>query len=248
MWCSPTWRPQRGDLAVGVLAQRGRVVAVVSDLRRDTGRRRSGHEWLPATDEPTRTPLLAGLSVGTGVRRTLLVANPSELDAVVAVRLSGTTGTFTPTGTPSLTVAPGAVGVLALPTSSAGRPGAVRLSSDVPVLAAVRSTRAGDDAYAGPADRLRGPALAPVLGGTTTTVRVTAASATANTRAGTGATVRLVAHDAGGSTVATTTLRPGPGATLGWSPPASAAYVVLDPVGPVAAAVAYAGAAWPRCP
>ena len=90
--------PQTDDLAIDVRTSRGRVVAAVDDsfARRPSGR--PGQEWLAGTDLPSRTLRLAGLPADLRLAARLLVANPSDLEAVVDVRVAGRSGTFTPDG------------------------------------------------------------------------------------------------------------------------------------------------------
>ena len=72
--------------------------------------------------------------------RTLLVANPSTLEAAVDVGVSGASGTFTPTGLAPVTVAPGTIkSVDVSRVVPAGEPSGIRLRSRVPVVASLRS-------------------------------------------------------------------------------------------------------------
>ncbi len=75
----------------GVHTARGRVVAAVDDgfsaKPSDAARATSG---CAGTDLPSRTLRLAGLPARAAGSSTLLVANPSELEAVVEVRVAGT--------------------------------------------------------------------------------------------------------------------------------------------------------------
>ena len=228
--------PRTDELALVVRAERGRVVATVDDTLRGSATARRGQEWLPGTRAPARTLVLAG-APAQAARRTLLVANPTDREAVVEVRLSGRGGAFTPTGFDPVSVAPGTLravdltGVLA----RAGDQPAVLLRSSQPVTASLRSRVGSDLSYATAVDALTGPAAAPVPGGLRVGVTLTAAARATG--------VRLTAYDARGGQRGGTTLHLGPSATGAWTPPAGTAYVLVRPsrAGSVSGAVAYTG-------
>jgi Family of unknown function (DUF5719) len=232
--------PGADDLALGVHATRGRVVASVTDAVRTRSGAPAGREWLPGVERGSRTLWLAGVpaagNLRTGVARTLLVANPSELEAVVDVAVSDTSGTFTPTGVHDLAVAPGALARVDLTRALGDEPVAVRLRSGVPVLASLRCTQAGDESYAVPATALTGPAAAPVVPGVDATVELTA---------GTGAAARaeVAAYGAGGRRLGGAIVAVPVGGTTSWHAPPRAAYLVVTPAsrGAVQGAVAYVG-------
>jgi hypothetical protein len=230
--------PQTDDLAVEVRTSRGRVVASVTDSFTRTAGAQPGQEWLAATDLPSRTIRLAGLPAGSS-SSTLFVANPSDLEATVDVRIAGKSGTFAPTGLDTISVAPGAIQEVdlgrVLPKKEAV---ALRLRSRVPVVAAVRVTDGDDHAYATPVSPLVGPAAAPVVPGVETTVQLTAGALASK--------VAVVAYDAEGDRVDGTTLDVDATATATWSPKKGAAYLVVTPstgtgAGTVHGAVSYAG-------
>ena len=232
--------PQTDDLALSVHAERGRVVASMIDSRRTGPTARPGQEWLAGTEAPSRTLRLAGVP-GRAARRTLLVANPSGLEAVVDLRVSGSSGTFTPTGLEPVTVAPGTVRSLDLTRALArtvrrGEPVALLLTSERPVLASLRSTVGGDETLAPAVVPLTGPAAAAVVPGARATVRLSAGS--------TAARVHVTAYGARGRRLDATTLSLRPATTSGWSPEPGAAYVVASPARPgtVSGAVGYASA------
>jgi hypothetical protein len=232
--------PETDDLALEVHAVRGRVVASVADTLRRGATGPSGQEWLPSATRAARTVWMAGLPEVTE-RRTLLLANPSDLEAVVEVAVSGTSGTFTPTGDHTVTVAPGAVTSLDLTRVVTGRrPVVVRLRSGRPVLAAFRSVGAHDHSVAGPVEPLTGPAGQDRRGGAVATVQVTAPRGRA--------VARVTAYDDQGRRLDGTKVSPGAGATVTWTPrptggqAGAGAYVMVTPErGQVQGAVAYAG-------
>ena len=232
--------PQTDDLAVEVRASRGRVVASVTDSfaaqpsAKPTDR--PGQEWLAATERPSRTVQLAGLPAASS-SSTLLVANPSDLEATVDVRVAGKAGTFAPTGLDTITVAPGAIEAVdvgsVLPKKE---PVALQLRSRVPVVASVRVADGADHAYATPVSPLLGPAAAPVVPGVDTTVQLTAGAVATE--------ASVVAYDAEGARVDGTTLSIDATATATWSPGKGADYLVVTPStggGTVRGAVSYTG-------
>ena len=69
---------------VAVEASRGRVAAAVSDRVADGPAAPDGVEWLPSTEVPSRVVRLSGVPAGSR-DRTLLVGNPSDLEALVEI-------------------------------------------------------------------------------------------------------------------------------------------------------------------
>ncbi|MGH3444045.1 MAG: DUF5719 family protein, partial [Nocardioidaceae bacterium] len=234
--------PQSGDLALHVQANRGRVVASVRDEFAPHAAGARGHEWLPAATRTSRVVRLAGLPA-TAAQRTLLLANPSDLEAIVEVRVSGRSGTFSPTGLEHVTVHPGALRSIDLGRALHGHePTAVRLSSRVPVTATVRSvSRGGDTSYATPVAPLSGPAAAPVLRKGHSTVQLSGGTVPAR--------ARVVGYDAQGRRVAETQVDLAPGATRGWTADPKAAYVVVtSEKGSVYGALTYRGGGISQAP
>jgi hypothetical protein len=227
--------PQTDELSLGVTASRGRVLAAVSDGFAPRLGAAQGREWLRGDVTPSRRVRLAGLP-GKADARTLLVANPSDSEAVVDVEVAGSGGRFVPAGLKTQTVPPGAVASIDLDKSiGKGEPTALRLRSQVPVLGSVRTVLGGDTTYAPQVLPLTGPAAAPVVAGATSTVQLTAGAQKAS--------AEVVAYDERGNEVATTTLKVPATATAGWSPrKKGAAYLVVTPLtGSVNGAVVYQG-------
>ncbi|HET7385264.1 MAG TPA: DUF5719 family protein [Nocardioidaceae bacterium] len=228
--------PQTGDLALHVHANRGRVVASMRDefAAHTAGAR--GREWLPAVSRASRVVRLAGLPARAETRR-VLIANPSDLEAIVTVRVSARSGTFSPTGLEHVTVGPGQLRSVSLDPALHGHdPTAVQLTSRVPVTATVRSvSRGGDTSYAAEVLPLSGPAVAPVLGKGHSTVQISGGS-------GAAASAQVVAYDADGRRVGGTRIDLDPGATRSWTADPKAAYVVVTPEqGRVYGALSYRG-------
>lgn len=225
--------PQGEDLAVNVVASRGRVVAGLSDSYAPEFGSEPGTEWLPDQASASRVVRLAGLPRRAD-EHVLVVANPSGREALVAVEVSGESGSFTPTDVAQVRVPPGAVVSTPVTEAVPGGAAAVTLRSPVPVTATVRSTAGGDTSYAGSVRALAGPAVAAVPDRLRSSVQLTGGEQ--------GGTAGIVAYDAAGAQVGATTLRLDPGATSAWSPAGRAAYVVVEPrEGRVHGAVAYAG-------
>lgn len=230
--------PQTDDLALSVHTSRGRVVAAVDDSFSPKPSSPAGQEWLAGTDLPSRTVRLSGLPATSG-SSTLLVANPSDLEAVVDVRVAGRSGSFAPSGLEPITVAPGAVERVDLGSVlPKNEPVALRLRSRVPVVASVRVTDGDDHAYATAVTPLVGPAAAPVLEGADSSVQLTAGAVASK--------VTLTAYDEKGARVDSTELTVSATATAVWSPKKGAAYVVVTPStvqgnGTVHGAVTYSG-------
>lgn len=232
--------PQSDELMINVAASQGRVVAAVSDEFAHSPGATAGSEWLPAQALPSRVLRLAGLPEKAD-SRTLLVANPADREAVVDVRVAGTSGLFAPAGLDQVSVPPGAVVATDLTKSFGTAVGAVRLRSQVPVVAGVRSVSGSDSSYAASVTPLSGPAAAPVVAGARTTVLVTAGELRAR------ASVR--AYDADGTEVASKDLVLEPTATAAWSPGDKATYLVLTPGrGSVSGAVSISGRGLSQAP
>ncbi|HSV38775.1 MAG TPA: DUF5719 family protein [Nocardioidaceae bacterium] len=210
--------PQNDELAIRVHASRGRVVAAVSDRFAETPAAEPGFEWLPSQIEPARILRLSGVPAGSRFR-TLLVANPSDLEAVVTVELAGPSGRVLSPDLNQLSVDPGAL--LAVDLSAlADENVAVRLVSDLPVVAVLRSVvQGGDIVYAGPAQALTTIAGLPVIG--RSTVHLTAL--------GEAARATVTAYSVEGESVGGTTISLDAHATDTWKAPRLAAYVVVEP-------------------
>lgn len=224
--------PQNDELVVGVTAERGRVVASLVDAFSPDAGGEPGLDWLDGHARPSRVVRLSGLPQHAS-GRTLLVANPSDSEAVLSIRVSGADGAFVPTGLERQRVPPGAVRTIDL-GRAVGQNEAVQVQvrSQVRVLAAVRSVVAGDTAYAAAVAPLSGPAVAPLppAGGT---VQVSAG--------GLPGKVAVTAYDANGKQVATRELDVAASATDSWNV-RKGAYVVVEPLaGRVSGAVVYRG-------
>ncbi|WP_310964407.1 DUF5719 family protein [Nocardioides terrisoli] len=142
--------PSVGDLAVHVSASRGLVTASAAEVWSASVIEKPANDWV--TDQPgaSRSATLVGLAASPR-RATVLIANPAQKEAIVQLALVGRNGTFAPARDASVRVPPSTVLPVDLGAVARSRPMAVRLSSQVPVAATVRTTRGLDEAYAGSA-------------------------------------------------------------------------------------------------
>jgi hypothetical protein len=227
--------PQTEELAVHVEASRGRVVAGLADAFATSPAATPGHEWVPAQPEAARVVRLAPLPRRAD-RRTLVLANPTDREALVDVEVSGEGGAFAPTDVAQVRVPPGSVVSADLDQVVGDDASAVVLRSPVPVTATVRSADGADVSYAAAVPVLTGPAVAVLAGGTRADLHLTAGDD--------GATATVTAYTADGGEVESAELELPPTATLAWSPEGATDYLVVTPgEGSVAGGVALAGSA-----
>ncbi|MUN36592.1 hypothetical protein GNZ18_08280 [Actinomadura sp. NEAU-AAG5] len=128
------------DLALHVHTTGGRVAA---SLRARIGEKK-GIEWVPPSPAPSAAQVVPGVPGGSGERR-LVVAVPGDADARVRVRVVTPDGEFTPRGQDVVEAPAGTVTPVDLGLS--GRPAAVRVVADRPVIAGFAATRGGDVGY-----------------------------------------------------------------------------------------------------
>jgi hypothetical protein len=118
-------------IALNVTTSVGQVAAAI----RESGSARGSGIWLPATQAPARHLVIPGLPRARGTRE-LYIAVPAGSDpAEVKVTAVTPTGSYQPTGGNGLPLLGGSVTPIALPSTS-GVPGALSISSSVPVVAA----------------------------------------------------------------------------------------------------------------
>ena len=169
--------------------------------------------------------------------RTLLVANPSDLEALVDLEVSGSRGSFVPSGFETLSVPPGAVRAVDVTDLLTGKEAtSVRLRAQVPVVASVRSVVGDDASYSTAVVPLDDPAAVPALGGSTTTVQLSAGAG--------GATARVAGYSSTGRSTGEDEVTVDPASTTTWTPGKGTAYVVVTPLtGNVYGAATYSGRA-----
>lgn len=154
--------PDRELLAVHVDATGGQVAAALRVVRTD-GRIPLGTDWVPPGEAPARELVVPGLPAGPG-RRTLLVSNPGRQDALVQVELTTDDGQLVPEGLEAVPVPAGTTVAQDLSEPLAQTPAAVRVRSDVPVLAGAEVVDRQDGpvrerSYAAAVPALTGPVL-----------------------------------------------------------------------------------------
>lgn len=190
--------PDQPQLAVVVRATAGRVTAGVRDTWVD-GLESLGFDWVPPSASPATRVVVPGVSGGSGPRL-LQVLAPGELDTRVGLRLLTPTGAITPTGFEEIEVTAGSVHSVDLAEVTGAEVSAVELTSDEPVVAAVRvaTITAGAPQVAAPAE----------MAYTSGTPALDGPAVATDVRAGDGWTGRLVltAADDGGSSARTPAL------------------------------------------
>ncbi len=99
--------PDRSELTVHVTVTRGRLGASMVNRIADD---RSYADWLPPQAEPASSTVLLGLAAGRGERQ-LVVANPSDDQARVQIKVIGSDSTFAALGLDELSIPPQSVSV-----------------------------------------------------------------------------------------------------------------------------------------
>ena len=118
-------------VALNVTTSVGQVVAAVRESRSV----HDGGGWLPATQAPARHLVIPGLPRAGGTRK-LYIAVPGSAAAQVKITAVTARGSYQPTGGTGIDLLGGSAVAIPLP-SLGGVPGAIRISSSVPVAAAV---------------------------------------------------------------------------------------------------------------
>jgi hypothetical protein len=130
-------------ITVKVRANVGRVAAIARDLRSDEDATPTGADWHPASVLPARVQVIPAIPGGPGVRR-LIISNPGDRRAEAGIEIMGPEGPFAPVDANEVTIEAHSVAHLDISGGLAGQIGSVRVTSEQPVLTAVRSERAGD--------------------------------------------------------------------------------------------------------
>jgi len=158
-------------VALHVRTSVGRLVAGL----RETKRASQPGGWLPVSQPPARSVILPGLPASAG-SRDLYVAVPGSGNAQVKLTAVTAKGSYHPTGGSGIDLPGGSAVMVALP-SLAGVASAIKLTSNVPVAAAIRVSG--------------GPAGAPGVF-TAASAPVQEQGVVADTPSGSGETTRLV--------------------------------------------------------
>jgi hypothetical protein len=150
-------------LAVQVMLTRGQVAAALHDTDAP-GIDIHGSDWMTPAARPTRRVIIPGLP-DHATDRKLEVLVPGDTDAIVHVRLLGKDNDFAPVGADTLEVRAGQVGEYDLSKVDPNGAYTAVLTSDQPLVAAVRSVGlargASDLAWATAASALNTPAAVP---------------------------------------------------------------------------------------
>jgi len=210
--------PAVGDLAVSVTATRGLVATTAADRFAPGVVGKAVQEWLPGQSLPSTAVTLAGLPTKPD-RASLVVVNPRQVDTIVSVEVIGATGTFTPKDVPPLTVAPGSVATMSIGSIFNGEPLAVRVTSDQPVTAAVRTVTGGDVAFATGVRPIRGATALAVPSG---------AGQLVLSSAGPASSVQLIAYAASGKQLLERSVDIPKASSVGTTLPSGTRYVRLD--------------------
>ena len=219
--------PRRDELAIEVVASRGRIGASVLDRYDEVGAPELTEDWLPGRAEPATESLLMGLAPGQG-RRTLVVANGTDSEVRAEVRVVTADSVFAPEGAPEIRIAPQSVERVSLSSvlgskTAEGATG-VLVSASGPVTATLRSVVAGDLSHAVAGDVLDGPAtvLLPA-GGKAVTKTVELAGA------GRAGSVSVVSRSASGEELDTARVDIAPDQGVSVKLPAGAVSVTVTP-------------------
>ncbi|HET7174350.1 MAG TPA: DUF5719 family protein [Nocardioidaceae bacterium] len=233
--------PSRAALTLHVIATTGRVAAAVrtTSLRGITP---VGSEWVPPAAQPAPRALV-GPAPGGRLHRQLVVTNPGDRQAVVSLRFAERAGTFTSTKVRDLSIPPGGVVTRNIEPALGTAAGALRLTSNVAVTAAVvETTEHGprDFAIAPASVAIGPPAVVPLPRGLHAVLTLVDAG-----ERGTG--VKLTAFGARGRQLAQQQLALPAGSTRSWRPGKlqGARYLVVSPSAgsSVYGVVAYSSAA-----
>lgn len=146
-----------GAASVLVESSAGRVAATLRQ-RLWQGTTPLGSDWIPPTAAPATELVMPGIVGGAGVRE-LVLTNPGDRTASVEVELLGGTGRAALPGTENLELAAGATRSVELSPGLAGQVAGLRVTSEQPIVAAVRQTSSADPATQDPAWTAALPAI-----------------------------------------------------------------------------------------
>ncbi len=152
--------PDRRQLGVGVEVVQGQVSSALH-LAEINGR---GADWIEGLVRPARRLVIPGISAEATDRKLFLFA-PGDSDGIVKVRMLGVDNEFAPAGADVVELRAGEVRELDLDKADPGRALTAEVTSDVPIVAAVRTIAkigsGSEQAWAGPSAELSGPTVVP---------------------------------------------------------------------------------------
>ncbi|MBF4161856.1 DUF5719 family protein [Nocardioides acrostichi] len=231
--------PKREELALHVVAARGRIAASLVDSFRTIGGGRTSDtsDYLSGQSTPADSSVMLGVPEdprGAAV----LVANPGDSSLQVQVNVVTAQSTFQPRSLDPVVVPPHtlrrvAVGALLRSKPARGALG-LQVEASAPVVASFRARVGNDLMHLTPSGALDGPAAVPVP--VTRSARLVLGGAEALGR------VRVTARDTRGRTLAEETLQIAPDRGVDLDLPEGTALVQLDPSGsPVQGSVLVSG-------
>lgn len=227
--------PQSVNLAVGVHATTGRISAAARQLATTAGTSQ-GWDWLPPTSAPARVVTIPGVVAGAGpVSLSLLV--PGTDAGTATIEVLGPDGAVRPAGKDIVTLSPGVTHSVDLTGVFDGAAAAVRVTSDVDVVAGAResttATGAADIAMLGAGVAVASTVAVPGLPtGTTGVLSLTSVGPAAEV------TVEVVGRVGNVLTSTTVSVRANSTATYPLPATASGGTLVVTPSVPDAVVVA----------
>lgn len=129
-----------GEISVRVKTSVGRIAAIARDLRSDANGVPTGVDWHPASAAPATTQIIPAIPGGSGYRK-LIIFNPGERRADVRIEILGPDGPFAPADAATVSVGGQSSAAVDVSSGLAKTIGTVRVASDQPIVAAVRSER-----------------------------------------------------------------------------------------------------------
>ncbi|MFT4216660.1 MAG: DUF5719 family protein [Micropruina sp.] len=145
-------------VSVELSTSAGRVASMIRQRARANDKP-AGSDWLPPTAAPATTVLIPGLPSGKGARE-LLVVNPGERTATVALQVLGAAGPIAVPGFETIELPPQTSRTVALGAALAAAPVGLRLSSDQKITAGVISGNGADADASDISTQVATPALA----------------------------------------------------------------------------------------
>lgn len=139
--------PRRGDLALHVVSERGRIAASVLDGSDELGGGAKSQDWLAPQPAPATDNYLLGLPPGGG-SRTLTLANDGDNEVRASVRFVTEDSVFAPEGVDDVRVPPQSATRVSLASALASKSAhgviGLEITSSEPVTATLRNLVGGD--------------------------------------------------------------------------------------------------------
>ncbi|WP_028637187.1 DUF5719 family protein [Nocardioides sp. URHA0032] len=223
--------PRRDELALEVVAARGRVGATILDRYDPLGRGRTTQDWLTAQADPATANLLLGIAPGSDARRALVVANGGSDEVRATIQVVTEESVFTPKGVPDLRIPPESAGKLNLSAALAdivkkGDVTGLLVTANEPVTASLRSYAEGDLSHAVPGPVVDGPSTVLLPAGTKGEERTLLLAGAAGA-----GTVDVVARTASGEELHDVKVDVSPDHGITVALPAGAELVTVTPTG-----------------